>query len=429
MDTFEAKALFDQKNYEEVVRFFKDPGAGYVLNEWDYYRYAQSLRKLNDYAGGREIAREGMIKFHDFAPLRTPYCWCLYYLYVRNFNAETDSEGDFEKAVKSILRYCEFGQYTPYEISLWRLLRHLNGKVNTAQAARHMDEYLSLLQPDQLSTEENQFQSKDGKERHTASAQERWYSYKSKVLLMMEDYEGCISLCEEALRTISQFHNDSDCWFGYRIALADTRLGRLDQAEARLQDLLIHKKDWNLYHALFTIYVKKDDTAAALKCASAAMLSPGEDEPKVNLLEETADLLRAQGQEQESYWHVLLSKLLREEKQWTVKPDLLSKLESYGMEPLDMKTLRQNLRTFWKDNRHQGEQAHNGQIDRFFQDNRAGFIHEDGGTSYYFRMNNVRKRHGDIAPGTPVQFFVEKSYDNRRQRESLEAVDIEVVDS
>ncbi len=427
MDTFEAKALFDQKDYGAVVKFYKNPDEGVVLGEWDYFRYAQSLRKLGDYAEGRKIGREGIIKFPDFEPIRTPYGWCLYYLYVRDFNAETDSEETFEKAVRSILRYCSMGQYTPYENSLWRLLRHLNGKLNTVQAARHMDMYLSLLQPEQLSTEENCFQSKDGKERHTASAQERWYSYKSKVLLMLEDYEGCISLCEEALRTISQFHNDSDCWFGYRIALADTRLGRLDQAEERLQQLLIHKKDWNLYHALFTIYVKKDDKPAALKCASAAMLSPGEDEPKVNLLEETADLLRAQGQEQESYWHILLSKLLREEKQWTVKPELLSRLESYGMEPLDLRTLRQNLRAFWKGNRHQGEQAHSGQIDRLLPDNRAGFIREDGGTSYYFRINNVRKQHGDLAPGMAVQFFVDKSYDNKRQKESLEAVDIEVV--
>jgi len=429
MDTFEAKALFDQKKYDEVVNFYKDPGEGFTFSEWDYYRYAQSLRKLNEYEAGHKISREGMIKFPDFEPLRTPYCWCLYYMYVRNFNAETDNEDNFEKAVKSICHYCTFGQYTPYERSLWRLLRHLNGKLNGPQTAQKMDYYLSLLQPDQLSPEENQFQSKDGKDRHTASPQERWYSYKSKVLLTMADYENCISLCQEALHTIGQFHNDSDCWFGYRIALADIQLGRLDQAKTRLQDLLIHKKDWNIYHALFTIHVKENDADAALKCASAAMLSPGEDEPKVNLLEETAALLRGLNKEKESYWHLLLSKLLREEKQWSVKADLLKKLETYQEEPLDIKTLRQNLRAFWKENRHQGDPTYTGHIDHFLQNNKAGFIKETSGASYYFRVHNVNKRSGAIAPGTAVQFFVEKSYDNKQKKESLEAVDIEVVKS
>lgn len=427
VNSFEIKDLLKQGDYAEVVKHYEDMGDKGTFTEWDYYNYAQALRKLGRCEEGHAVSREGMIKFPDFSMLKGPYCWCLYYMYVRKFDASAEQEENFFKAVRSITKYSECSVYSPYERSVWKMVDYLKDKnsIPRSETAKQIDEYLSLLDPAFLSTEEAVITCADGKERHLASPQEKWYSRKSRVLFDLEAYEDCIALCEEGLQVCQSFHNNTDIWMGNRIASSYIRLGRLDEGEAKLKELLRRKKDWNLYHGLFDICRMRNDGNGALKYGSAAMLAPGEDRAKVRLLADMAAVLKEQGMDGESYEHLLYSKLLREENGWSVKPALLQELEAYGRAPLPAGALRKSMSEFWQSNVHRGDRAYHGHIERVLPNNKAGFIKEDGGASYYFQVHSLHNESVPADSGQAVTFYIQDSYDHKKQEMSKEAVDIE----
>ena len=84
MDSFAARQACRDGRYDEVLAMYGKAAPDRSWTCWDYYYYAYALRKTKQYKKGREIARAGMIAFPDFINLHGIYCWCLYYLYIRN---------------------------------------------------------------------------------------------------------------------------------------------------------------------------------------------------------------------------------------------------------------------------------------------------------------------------------------------------------
>ena len=75
MDSFEVKNRYGAGDYNAIIKAYETELP--LKNPWDYFYYASALRKVKQYAKGREIAKEGMVAFPDFLQIRTPYAWCL----------------------------------------------------------------------------------------------------------------------------------------------------------------------------------------------------------------------------------------------------------------------------------------------------------------------------------------------------------------
>lgn len=414
-----AKALYKNKNYKEIINIYQSVEES-NFSQWDYYYYAVAFWKLGNYQEGRRLSRNGLLKFHDFMALRSPYCWCLYYLYVRDFPNNNINENDFIRAVDSIIRYSEQRPFTPYEISLWKAISYYKSKPGSY--TEQIDEYLSLLNPYDLSSLPKQV-NVQGKDREIESDREKWYSLKSSTLIQKKDYKSCISICNEALNSIVKLHHDNDVWFRYRIATSEFKLGNDERAAEQFNRILTTKEHWIIYSGLFDIYRKQGKSESALKMACKAMLAPGEYKSKVNLLENISEfLLQVSGMNEVAYWHILLAKSLRVENNWKVTPELNKKVASFQFKTIDTRKMIDNLLIFWKKNRNKGEILYEGSIENLLPNKKDGFIKCSDGNSYYFRGNTVNYK--NYVCGQRVTFYLRDGFDKKKQRTAKQAYDI-----
>ena len=59
MDSFAARQACRDGRYDEVLAMYGKAAPDRSWTCWDYYYYAYALRKVKNYAKGREIARAG----------------------------------------------------------------------------------------------------------------------------------------------------------------------------------------------------------------------------------------------------------------------------------------------------------------------------------------------------------------------------------
>lgn len=262
MDSFAAREACQEGRYNDVLAMYDKAKPDGSWTNWDYYYYAYALRKVKNYAKGREIARAGIIAFPEFTNLHGIYCWCLYYLYIKKFDERLHTFEDFRRAVDAILKYSQQGPYTPYTLAVWRMVEVL--KTKPPSMANMAGDYLRRLDPDLLSDEEKKVTLR-GREQVIASERERWYALMSRTLIKEEKYDDCIRLCRMALGIFPELHHDNDIWFSYRIGLCELRLGQIEDARQRFEELLKYKQHWIVYRGLF---LRPKPRATVRRCAA-----------------------------------------------------------------------------------------------------------------------------------------------------------------
>lgn len=419
--SFEAKGLYNEKNYDDIITLYKDLEKDYCFNEWDYYYYSSSLRKKGYYKEALKLSSECLKKHPNFNSIKYTYCWCLYHLYVKDFDYQNGDKETFNKAAKYILKHTVQETYSPFERTVWKVIKYLESKSEIKY--EEINSYIDLLNPDLLSSEPKKV-IKDSREMKIASDKEKWYSTKSKALMKLGKYEECIKISQEALLTFRDYHHNNDIWFNYKIAISKIELGNFDEAEEILLKLLRVKEHWVLYESLFTIYKKKEDVDKVLKYASKAALTSGEHKHKMNLYQEFSDFLKEQGMTKESYYHLLLIKKIREENSWKISNSLIRNINDSNIEEPDEIKLMQYLDNFWREYKLRGEEKYIGTIDKILPNGKSGFIKDKNGNSYYFKRNSLRSRKEELKEGLSVTFYIKEGYDKVKKIVSNEAVEI-----
>lgn len=423
MDSFAAREACREGRYNDVLAMYGKADPDGTWTNWDYYYYAYALRKVKNYAKGREIARAGIIAFPEFTNIHGIYCWCLYYLYIQKFDERLHTFEDFRRAVDAILRYSQQEPYTPYTLAVWRMVDVLKNK--PAPMADLTGTYLRRLNPDLLSDEEKKVTLR-GKEQIIASDRERWYALMSRVLIKEEKYDECIALCRLALGIFPEMHHDNDIWFSYRIGLSLLRRGQVEDARQRFLELLKYKQHWIVYRGLFFAAQASGDSAAMRRYGASAMAASGELQGKVNFIVQFAEALEnIGGYAEQAYQHYLLANIVRTEQNWKIPAQLIAKVDSFDFPTLGRRELLYRLQSFWMAEKHAGEEQHTGTIDKILPGGKAGFIREYGGSQYYFRtasLYGVRPEEGE-----KVTFYVEDLFDINKDKPAYRAVDIEPV--
>lgn len=304
-----------------------------------------------------------------------------------------------------------------------------------------VNEFCNNIQRDALSKECSTVQIErkgEKKEMELASDFENWYAYKTKALTKLGEWQECFDLSKEALEKIPKFHYSNDVWFSRRVALSKRNLGNSDDTIHELQTILRKKREWFIQKELAELYFEKGEVEAALKQATDAINNFGAIEFKVDLLYLLGRILKCQENEERSFQHFSLSKLIRESEEWKIPQKLLEELRTFTFPEIpltEFKKLKYELQEYWDtfkssekksfgNSRVINENNLEGEVLRILHDNdrgKVGFI-KSGGKEYYFSVSPNFRSISKITVGAKVSFEIKQAVDGKREQARIKNV-------
>lgn len=437
MSLQEAGRLAKLRQYEEALPLFR---AAYQADEqqfkeWEFYYYIQSLRKTGRLSEAIGLYRDVHKRYPQHEQNKNQYAWCLYDMYVKPTKEQKIDEPNMLKAAAYITKATAQSMYTPYERTVFAVLKHMNGKnknkskdsVSWSQLLGWLDKLDDTL----LSNEPTAYTDGEGNDRELSSPLEDWHKYKVFALYGLQQWGDCIQASDEALRAIPKFHSNNQIWIGMKRALSQGNLGDVQGAIERLEQLAKQSEHWIVYDELFRLYRQTGDERKALENGACAMLSrSGEYKHKVNVLNELGAMLEETGQLAEALRHYALLRDVRAENGWPVTERLASaidRLERQTEGSVSVSGYKKTLETFWTTAKLSALKQGKGAITKLNADGKSGFIKGDDHESVYFRAQQFKGPRHRFAVGQRVSFYAADSFDHKKQKMSKQAVEIRPI--
>ncbi len=422
-----AKQLFDEQNFEEAADLYRTLWyESQPPDKWDGYNYARALRKLGRTQEALEICREVYQLDNTFTYNNNEYGWCIYYLHVKKTDQEIKSDPvGFFRAAKAIIGICSQDQYSPYERTVFQVLRYLKPSVKRREVAKQILDWTDKLDVAELSTVPEQ-RERDGEPEEHASPREKWFMSRSSALYELGEYQACIDICEQALESFGKLHYGNQNWFKMRIANSKGHLGQIDQAISELQNLLHFKSEWFIHRDL-ALWLRElgrvDEAYTQSVHAALSHRKSDELENKWELFLLMGQLLQQQGDEKLAQIHTLLAYKLRLEQQWKLPQDLMETAQRLSIDLQDPRSADELYRELRKEWQNQSPRMH-GKVKMVNLEKEFGFIIGEDGQDYHFKFRDFRSSKQRIDKGLAVTFVTQPSYDRARARETTIAVDI-----
>lgn len=368
-----------------------------------------------------EIKLEDLESFNRYCKFY--YMWCLYNQKINRDEAfEPPNIEDTRKHVTYITNNLR-NKDLLFQITVLRVIKYLDSKPNFE--AIKINQWLDKLNPQLLSTESTKYTPTKDKEIIYLSNQEKWFSLKSKACEKLEMYHECIIISEEALKTLKEFNYNNDIWFKYRIAKSKAMLGDFENSLEILRDITKVKKDWFIYMEIGSILVKKGNYEDALNSFITALQRPSSDDKKIKLYIRLAELFFHKGKTEDAQLLMDYTIGIKTINNWKLNETEKQYLQKHkkSIDTINTKLLKKEIvkliaRYKWKD-----QTIQTGVIQKILPNGKAGFITTDK-ESYYFRFNSITNNKGNVSEGYKVIFYLEKSYDKKKNQETMVAVNI-----
>jgi hypothetical protein len=214
------------------------------------------------------------------------------------------------------------------------------------------------------------------------------------------------------------------------IALSNGQLGNNDLAVAQLIEILKRKKEWFIQKEIAEIYLKDNNLKDAEKYAVDSALNYGDNDKKINLYLLLNDILQKQGKNDAARNHILFIATIRIDLKQKIDTDLKQKIDFYSIDLNDLpsfSTIRRDLIKIWEDTKY-GSKECRGIIKKMLPNNKSGFIElENSRLSYYFDIRDFKGQKNLIKEETKVQFYLEDSFNKKRNEKSKKAVMIKPI--
>lgn len=365
-----AKAIYQKKKYDESENIYKtaydeDPEAFTI---WD--------RRL--------------------------YAWALYHLHIKNSSSEDELINACELVSGLLIQEdTNKAKVCAYTTSMLKIINYF--KDNAYECLKWLD----MLNPKLLNSNPKSI-NKNGRISKFYSDKEKWYNLKTKHLLDMGEYEETIKFADEALNELDEFVNNSDIWFKWRIAIANKELDNYDVALKYLEEIINSKKDWFILKELAEIYSLTEDYDSALKYAIDAALAKGDIKYKINLYRLLDEIFIAKNMDEDSDKVVKLIEAIEDDENFV--------------------EIEKELKERWVEIKFNNQQRSYGTISNILSHGKAGFIKADDGESYYFNIYEIQGDKSKVKEGDYVSFFLEESFDKKKNKKTLNAVNINIVD-
>ena len=278
---------------------------------------AKNAYKAKDYRKAYELYSQLYKKVPFDNSARYSYAWTIYQLRVKEHHTREqlieDAELITELTRQNNLNYTKMCVYT---MSVFKVLKLLYSEKDFDS----LPHWLDKINPDLL--DEIRFTKED---KTYPSNRENYYIYASVTYFKLADYEKCIEVSREALRTLRKFTNNSAEFFQWRLAKSLRQIGEYAESLKFLN--ILQLDEWYVYHEIAENYYCLDDRANSLKYAVKAAVKDGPMDMKYNLYNLLYNLLETTDPVHAEMHHELCEAILDGE---------------------DHRQLEDELYTFWK---------------------------------------------------------------------------------
>ena len=399
-----AEILIAEKKYADALPLYCSLWKGFreKCNEWDGWRYAFCLKQLKDYETALDICRQTYKLNRDFEPVKGLYAWCIYYTEITSL---VKDENRFFRAAEAITNLTrQDDKYSAYSITVFKVLEYLTNKV--IYPIDQILEWTDKLNPQLLDDKVFVFTDKEGKEREIASKREQYYMLRSRALLEKGEFDECIQICEEGLKSFDKLHYDNNVWFRWRIALGYEGLGKFEKSLNLQLELLQTKKEWFIQKEIAEQYYRLGDYWKSLQYALDSALNSGDMNKKINTYIVLAKSLNQLDKKEEVRLHENFIVSLKNGEQ--------------------NKETENELRKIWNTLKFDTQPQYTGKIISILPNGKAGFVETDEGKSYYFSMREFKDKREKAKVNQAVTFYLEEGYDVKKDRKTMNAIRLEI---
>ncbi len=422
----QAESHRKNKNYTEAIPLYKKLWEEYRENcdEWIGWGYAYCLSQQKNYEAALDICRKVYKMNSNFKLLRNLYAWCVYYTEIAVDKVKNEQQ--FFKAGNAIINLTEKDdKFSPFTITVLKILDYLNNK--QVYQPDLVLEWSDKLKPELLDTSPFTYKDKSGKSRENPSKREQYFMYRTKALLEKGEYKECILTCENALKSINKFHYDNDVWFKWRIALSYKYLKEYSKALEILNSILLVKKEWFIQKEISEIYFLQEKMQDALKFALDSALNFGSTEMKVNLYKLLADIFRLNNDLEKAKKHIEYIYCIKTNSGNKIDVKTQKWLDEFGVTisgHVDQKIIEKELKELWNNLKFKDQKQLTGVIKNIISDGKAGFIEAEDKKQYYFKSKDFKSKISYLKKGQRVKFYLQEDFDKKKNRKTLNAVNI-----
>lgn len=308
-----------------------------LLKAQEYYKARKYCRTLEIYDDCYDTAIEDFTNWD-----RIYYAWSLYYSRIKNFDSYSNLVKNAEKILFLVSQIDTSKEKfaCPYTSTVFFMVRYYANKSNfpsVVEWGQKLDHKLLSKTPFTY------------KGRKFPSNRERWYSYLSKALLKIGEYEDSILISKDALNDLDSFHGDNDIWFKFRIAKAEKELFNFDTSIDYLKAIINFKREWYVEYEIADNYFLKSNYDEALRFSFKAALNKGSSIMKTKVFLLISDLLEMKKQYKKANDHLYLIYALKKEHSFSIDESMKEQLkqEDYDLENFNSKTIENELRDYW----------------------------------------------------------------------------------
>lgn len=265
--------------------------------------------------------------------------------------------------------------------------------------------------------------------RFNYSLRERWYFIMIDSLIGLEKYDDAINYVNEGMILLPNSRTEAKLWIIYKLAKIHYELENYDDSLKILNDILTTKKENFVYGFIAKNYYVLNDYDNALKFAVDAVLANRSVQNNISNYMLLGDILDKKGYKEESIKHYYLVYSFKNADGRKIPEELRQIIENENLDlnNKNFKKILKELRPFWNELKFANMERYEGFIVRVREDKRFGFISSDSfEDDVYFKFKDFKDEEYFICEGVNVSFYAIDSYDYSKNRESHQALEIEV---
>lgn len=380
------------------------------------WRYAFCLRKMGRLEEAERIAREALEKYPEDKYARAELGWILYERELKPAKEDSD-----------LARVVEFAnQILGLNSDGVILARVVLAVMKVAKGRGNWDvllEWADRIAPGDLNNQPITIEGKRG-----MSDRETWYVNRARALLELQRFDEARRCAQDGL---AEFPDE--VFLRRTAALALAQSGDLDGGIAEMRSLLTHPRaDWYMKAELAEMEYRAGNFSEAYRLICEAMLDTRQSgEYRLGYFVTLANIALALNKIDVAAAHVTLAEKIRISQGWKIPPDLTQTksaiLHAFHQKwpelPQDMRELERLCRRYWQEGTDEGLQFYSGTVQPYPEDRAFAYIRRDDGNGDVYVLvrdlpDNCRK------PGSRVKFALKRSFDKKKQRESVQATSV-----
>lgn len=409
-------------NYTSAAEFFRKCW-NLQKNEEHAWRLVSSLRHLHLREEAWQVIYEAAEIVSDSELINTQHAWLLY-----DFDL---AEAKAKKHHAKILDVAsQITDMKPDGILLQLAVFAASDAAKALNMPEKILEVLGLLDKNSLEKTPREYNGKK-----ILSWRERWYFACINALFELGNFSECRQTALEAYKDFP-----AKIEFSRKAALCLAEMGSHFEAAEELETLVRGRRaPWYMYSDLARLWFEAGHIDEAWKNASSAAQASGELKTKVNLYYLMARMLMAKGQREGAAAHALLASAARTEQGWSVPGCLVEILKTLNAsaENANIGALLSECRKYWGSanefvvrNKTEKSIAKTDKTERF----EGAVLMQSPTIPFAFIKssdfeNNIYVKTAEIPAecrkaGAQVSFCIQSSYDAKKNRQSLRAVEV-----